>query len=799
MLRLSLAPIAACVLAAALLTACGGAQSRFQSHMQRGQDYVAQGDYTKASIEFRNALQIDPKSVTARLAAGRAAEKLQHSREAFSLYQSVVDSSPDNVEASEDLARLLVLSRAPDQALKTVEPVLAKHPDDATLLTLRAAARQQLKNNAGALEDVEHALQLDPSNEEAIEVRAGFYKQAGDLAAARKLIESAVAKAPQSQQLRETLIDLDLAAQDPDEAVQQLDALIKQHPEVLRSRLLLALIDTRRDRLDDAQRTLEEAVKALPNSDEAKLALIDFLTAKRSPAEGEKALRDFVHHAPEDYELRLSLGALLQRSGSIPAAIDVYNEIIRLDQEGAKGLTARNRLADIAMAQGRTADARKWVDEVLHKNPRDGDALIRRAELELGKSDPAAAVADLRAVLRDQPQSINLQQLLARAYWMNDQPALAEQTLRAALELAPDNLGVEEDLARELLDTQRADRAVEMLEAAVHSAPQDVPARTLLIRAYLAKQDYAAAKSASLDLETLAPTSAGGAYLAGVADAGQKKIEDARKEFEQALKIQPKAFDALAALARLEVEHGQAPAAIVLIKSVADPDPTNAPALNLLGEIYLEQKDLQHAQDALTRAVQAAPKWWMPLRNLALVKLAANDADGAITAYKAGLALAPGEPELVGELAQFYEGHGRADDAIAVYDAASRANPKAIGIANNLAMLLVTYRTDRASLDRARDLTAGFSSSDDGRLLDTNGWVHFKRGEYAEALPLLERAVDKVPDSRQIRFHFAMAEMHAGQNDRARSDLETALSGAAKFTGSDEARAALASLKGRAG
>jgi tetratricopeptide (TPR) repeat protein len=793
-------PAAASVLAATLLlTACGGAQSRFESHMKRGQEYFAQGDYTKASIEFRNAVQIEPKSPVARLAAGRVAEKLQHPREAYSLYQSVVDSTPDSVEASQDLARLMVLSRQADPALKVLEPALVKHPNDATLLALRGAAREQLKNTAGAVEDTDRALQLDPSNEDAIQVRAGIYKQAGDFAAAKKLVEGAVAKAPKSLLLHEMLVDLALSEQDPDQAVQQLAALIKLQPQELRYRLQLALIDARRDKLDDAQHVLEDAVKTLPKNDEAKLALVDFLGNKRSPAAGEKALRDFVAQSPDDYELRLALGGLLQRSGSIQPAIDVYNEVIKRDKDGPNGLIARNRLADIALAQGREADARKWIDEVLAKNPHDADALTRRAEMELAKPDAAAAIGDLRAVLRDQPRSVRLQALLARAYWLNGEPALSEQALHAALDIEPNNLVVSEDLAKLLLDTHRADQAVEVLESAVRSNPKDPPVRDMLTRAYLAKKDYTSAKSAAQDLQTLAPTSASGAYLAGMADAGQNKLDDAKKEFEQALKIQPQAIDALGALVRLDLARSQVPAAVALVKSVIDQNPKNAPALNLLGELYLGQKDLANAQDALTRASTAAPKWWIPDRNLALVKLAGSDTDGAIAAYKAGLALAPSEPELVSELALIYEGHGRTDDAIAVYDAAYRLNPKATGLANNLAMLLVTYRTDRPSLDRARDLSAGFASSDDGRLLDTNGWVHFKRGEYAEALPVLGRAIDKVPDSKQIRFHLAMAELHAGQTDRARTDLETALAGSAKFMGSEEARATLASLKDRAG
>src|SRR6201999_1489857 len=87
--------------ATACLTACGGAQSRFQAHMKRGQSLFAEGDYTKASIEFRNALQIEPKDVGARLALGHVNEKLQKAREAFGLYQGVMDSNPDNVEARE--------------------------------------------------------------------------------------------------------------------------------------------------------------------------------------------------------------------------------------------------------------------------------------------------------------------------------------------------------------------------------------------------------------------------------------------------------------------------------------------------------------------------------------------------------------------------------------------------------------------------------------------------------------------------------------------------------------------------
>ena len=115
-------------------------------------------------------------------------------------------------------------------------------------------------------------------------------------------------------------------------------------------------------------------------------------------------------------------------------------------------------------------------------------------------------------------------------------------------------------------------------------------------------------------------------------------------------------------------------------------------------------------------------------------------------------------------------------------------------------MLLATYKTDQHSLDRARDMSAPFATADDPNLVDTYGWVRFKLGDLNEALPALEHAVDRLPDSKVMRYHLAMAELKSGQRDKAVTDLQTALSGSAEFTGSSEARQTLNSLTaGRAG
>ena len=74
--------------------------------------------------------------------------------------------------------------------------------------------------------------------------------------------------------------------------------------------------------------------------------------------------------------------------------------------------------------------------------------------------------------------------------------------------------------------------------------------------------------------------------------------------------------------------------------------------------------------------------------------------------------------------------------------------------------------------------------------------MRFKLGDLNDALPTLERAAERSPQSKVIHYHLAMAELKAGQRDKARTNLETALSGTPRFTGTDEARATLNTLRG---
>jgi Tfp pilus assembly protein PilF len=80
--------------------------------------------------------------------------------------------------------------------------------------------------------------------------------------------------------------------------------------------------------------------------------------------------------------------------------------------------------------------------------------------------------------------------------------------------------------------------------------------------------------------------------------------------------------------------------------------------------------------------------------------------------------------------------------------------------------------------------------------LNTAGWASYRLGRYDEAVPLLERASNQQPDAPLLRYHLALAQIKTGQVDAARRNLEAVLESGARFSGEDDARAALEQLKG---
>ena len=234
--------------------------------------------------------------------------------------------------------------------------------------------------------------------------------------------------------------------------------------------------------------------------------------------------------------------------------------------------------------------------------------------------------------------------------------------------------------------------------------------------------------------------------------------------------------------------------AVKRLDEVAAKTPTSPVAPEFKGELYRAQNNFEGAEAAYRTAIARSPRSWVPYQGLAAAQFAGKKPEEAIATLRAAEPNVDDPEKIDFEIASYVERAGKPDEAIREYESVVRRDPSSDAAANNLAMLLVTYGKDSASLDRAKTLAARFADSSNPTYLDTYGWVLFKHGEAAASVPVLERVVSKVPHAAEALYHLGMAQSQSGSTTQAVDNLTRAVNSGAKFSGLDEAKATLNKL-----
>jgi Flp pilus assembly protein TadD len=228
---------------------------------------------------------------------------------------------------------------------------------------------------------------------------------------------------------------------------------------------------------------------------------------------------------------------------------------------------------------------------------------------------------------------------------------------------------------------------------------------------------------------------------------------------------------------------------------------------------------------AIDRALQARPDSASLHALMGTTLARAYRSTDARSAFKRALAIDADQPEGLGGMAAIAGAGGNTERAVELFDRAARVEPgdeiyayaaaqlllaagdrdaaevrlRAIvrrsaghpGARNDLAWLLAT---EGRELDLALSLASEASRlQPESATLDTLGLVHLERGENAEAVSALEKAVAVPGGSPTVHFHLAVALGRSGKTRRAIERLKHALSGE-DFPEAEAARQQLAEL-----
>jgi|LNFM01.2.fsa_nt_gb tetratricopeptide (TPR) repeat protein len=790
----------ALVVLLASLAACGGAEDRKAAYMEKGQALYDAGDYDKARLEFKNVLQIDPKDIPSRFMLAQTLEKTQDWRGAAGHYLGVIEADPTHREALSRMGQIYLLGRNTEEAKKLAEKLLALNAKDPDGLTLMGGIKALDKNVDGALADVKAALESQPGHVNASALAASIYLQTNKADEAVATLKAALEKDPKNSTVQALLARVYTQIGQKDEAEKLFRSIVDAEPTVLGHRLRLAQFLAEQQKMADAEAVLVKAaadITADPkDANTAKLSLVEFQAKSVDAEKAINTLKAFIEKEPKSFELRSALAKLYEAANKPEEAKTTYQAIIDDEAEpnAPQALAAKTRKAMVMARTQDTAGARTLVEEVLKENPRDQDALVLRGSLSLEAGDPGAAIADYRSALKDAPNSPDISRLLARAHQANKEPQLAIDTLLKAAEANPAALQLRGDLANLYSQQQNLDAVVGQLDEVLKQDPDNRPAIEGKFKTFIYQKNWTKAMEVADQLKTLLPNDPIGFYYAGLVYQAQQKLPESIEQFESALAVSPDAVQPLSQLVKSHLAMDKRDVAEKRLAEVIERNSKNFVAHNLLGELQLTSKRYEEAKKSFETAIVSNEKWAILYRNLATAKLALKDEDGAVKTMEEGIEKTGGSSLLVTGLAAYLEKAGKLDQAVEQYEKVLKADPKSQLAANNLAMLLIEYKTDDASKQRARELSKLLADAKEPAYLDTIGWVEYKFGDYQKASEYLERAIQGAPDAALIRYHLGMAYVGLGNKVLAKDNLKQAVDANIDFKGLDEAKAELAKL-----
>jgi tetratricopeptide (TPR) repeat protein len=220
-------------------------------------------------------------------------------------------------------------------------------------------------------------------------------------------------------------------------------------------------------------------------------------------------------------------------------------------------------------------------------------------------------------------------------------------------------------------------------------------------------------------------------------------------------------------------------------------EPNRADLLLLAGRVYMAEKNLRKAEQALRQVLDLAPTLPEPYLLLADAYRSMQRIDGALAEFD-GLIKRNGANVSARTMAAVLE-HAKGDieGAKRRYSELLAMEPRAGLAANNLAWI---YADEKQNLDVALDLAERATEQlpDYAEAWDTLGWVYHRKQLPLLAVAPFEKAVSQDPDNATFHYHLGMALAGAGDRTKAKESLQMALKLQPSFPDADREMKALA-------
>jgi len=747
------------VLGVFLVGGCASPQQKAARHRAEADHWAAEGKIGEATVEYRRAIQLDPKSSAARISLAKIFMDRQAYPSAYQQLVSVRKNDPQLYEGQLMMADLMLKTGDFAKAEAGAQALISQNSNDTAALMILAESAMATKNAQLARTTTDHVLQVDPGNGRAWYLRSIFQ-----------------------------LFD----HQNP-EAEASLRKAIEFSPDYVQPVVVLGALMQQRGDIAGAQTMIEQALARNPKNIQLLYLMADFRLSQNQRPQAEELVREITVLDDTDSTNRGALARFYATTGNSSGAEQEYRAILKKHPDDVQnGL----RLAQLYLDQGRSSEADQLVEQAAKKSPDNPKILLFRGGLRIEQGKLDDGVRDLQRVVQLQPDWPLPQYLLGLAYVRQGKLDLAQGALNGAAELDP-NLALPHIILAQLaLNQGKPEAAIAAIEKTLEQKPQTVQPYLIRSAALAEEGRFGDAEKSTLPLvdEFPEPPARAMTYrILAWAKFQQKRYEEAYKFAKESLKYDASSQEGLYLIGATQIGMNRPDAGLAEVTKYVQATPDSAPGYEVLGQLQAITGHSSDAEASFQKAISMDP-------NLISAQLRLSDlelSEGKLNeAFNLLAKLAQAQPQLaapevrMGQISEMRQDWKAAD---LEYNKALALEPGNLIAENNLAWL---YAEHGGNIDIALRLAqnAKEAAPQSATVSDTLAWILIHKQSYGTAIELLQNCVRDDPDNAAFSYHLGVAYYRAGRKSEAAKSLQTALKLGSNFPNANDAKEMLATL-----
>ena len=723
--------------ASVLISGCARTpQEKYARFMQRGKKLLEESNPARAVVEFRSAMQQQPKAVEGYYELALAFLAQDKVADAVVALRKATEVKPGYAPAQLKLAELMVRSRN-EQLLQDaearVQKILTDNPGDDDALVTLAAAEAQLGKTGDSEKYLKEVVKRSPDSLRPKIALALVKVTENDLASAEELLRVAAQQAPGSDDVIVALGHLEAGMGKTAEAVAMFQKAIQMDADNTDAWISLGSLQLEGGDAKAAEQSFRRAAES-PKT-RAPLAYVVFLVRQNRRVEAIRNLEKMLRASPENRVVRSALVA-----GYITA--------------------------------NRQQEAEDILNAAIKKNPNDVEALLQQSQIYIRKRRLKEALADLNLALTASATSPQAHFLRSKIYWMKGDEVKRREDLAFTLRMAPDSLSARIDLADALLQTNKTQDALDTLNQATDEQKRTMTFAVAYNWALIGMGDLVTARK-DVGRSMAAFKNPQLLLQDAVLKVSAHDYAGARRSLDQALSEAPDETRAINLLMDTYIAQNQRPAATERLRQMAQANVKSLAVQMAWIRWLIGENQLVDARKALTETSMANPASTEPLLVSAGLDFNSGQLASARMTLRSLFKLDDQVIQAYQLAGQVEEASGNYAEAILFYKKVLTMDAVNVFALNNLAYLL---SRDPKLLDQALDMArrAKDQVPESPEVLDTFGWLCYRKGDYGLAVKELEHALEKA-ELPAIEFHLGMTYSRLGDSAKGGRLIAAAL------------------------